>query len=73
MGSCHFQYQAKLGIIVSDCLFSASKKANAAVSVQVELPFAGPSSQYLSFNSLDRMKAFEFYIEGWGFFHNFFS
>lgn len=68
MGPCHCQYQAKLGIVVSDCLFSSSKKANATVSIQVELPFGAPSSQYLSFTHLKSMKAFECHVEGFGFF-----
>lgn len=68
MWFCRFQYQAKLGIIASDCLFSSSKKEDAAVALQVDLPLGGPLRQYLSSTSLKRMKAWECYIDGGGFF-----
>lgn len=76
MGSYHFQYQAQLGTMFSDCLFQSSKKANAAVSIWVEFPVEMPSSQYLSFTSSNRRKAFECCIESGGVFfspHNFSS
>lgn len=50
------------------CLFSSSKKANAAVSIWVEFPVEGPSGRYLSFTSLNRRKAFDCYIESGAFF-----
>lgn len=63
VGSFHFWYPTKLGIIVFDCLFSSSKKANAVGSIQMQLLFVGFSCQYLSFISLNSMKAFECCID----------
>lgn len=57
-------FLSKLGIIVSDCLFSSSKKGNALVSIQVQLPVGTSLSQYLYFTSLNRVKTFECYVEG---------
>lgn len=56
VGSCHFCYPAKLSVIVSDCLFSSSKKANAVGPIQIPLLFVWSSYQYLSFICLKLMK-----------------